>query len=96
MCKILYYFFKQRWSELDIPIVDDVYYEFTKSSEKFEDFGVLPQRYWHKNWRTVFTTHFSRKEKEYGKRGLDEQLERSLYISEDENQRDKISKGGVE
>ena len=39
----------------------------------------------------MFTTHFSRKEKEYDKRGLDEQLERNLNISEDENQRDKIS-----
>ena len=39
----------------------------------------------------MLTTHFSRKEKEYGKRGLDEQLEPNLNISEDENQRDKIS-----
>ena len=48
--------------------------------------------YYHKDIDTkMFTTHFSRKEKEYGKRGLDEQLERNLNISEDENQRDKIS-----
>ena len=39
----------------------------------------------------MFTTHFLREEKEYGKRGFDEQLEPNLNISEDENQRDKIS-----
>ena len=39
----------------------------------------------------MFTTHFSRKEKKYGKRSLDEQVEPNLNISEDENQRSKIS-----
>ena len=39
----------------------------------------------------MFTTHFSRKEKKYGKRSLDEQVEPNLNISEDENQRGKIS-----
>ena len=91
MCSIFYYFFKYRWSELDLTIVDDVYYEFTKSSERLENFGELPQRHCHKNCRTMFTTHFSRKEKKYGKRSLDEQVEPNLDISEDENQRGKIS-----
>ena len=36
-------------------------------------------------------THFSRKEKKYSKRSLDEQVELYLNISEDENRRDKIS-----
>ena len=75
MCSFLYYFFKYRWSELDIPIEDDVYYEFTKSFERLKNFGVLPQRYCHKNCRTMFTIHFSRKEKKYGKGSLDEQVE---------------------
>ena len=91
MCSILYYFFKYRWFELDIPIVDDVYYEFSKSFGRLENFGVLPQRYCHKNCRTIFTTHFSRKEKKYGKKSLDKQVEPNLDISEDENQRGKIS-----
>ena len=33
MCSIFYYFFKYTWSELDIPVADDIYYEFTKSTE---------------------------------------------------------------
>ena len=80
-----YYFFKYRWSELDIPIVHDVYYEFTKSSERLENFGVLPQSYCYKNCRTMFTTHFLLKEKKYGKRRLEEQVEPNLNISENEN-----------
>ena len=36
-------------------------------------------------------THFSRKEKKYSKRSLDEQVELYLNISEDENRRGKIS-----
>ena len=91
MCSILYYFFKYRWSELDIPIVDDVYYEFTKSFERLENFGVVPQRYCHKNCRKMFTTHFSRKKKKYGNKSLDEQIEPNLNISKDENQKDKIN-----
>ena len=91
MCSIFYYFFKYRWSELDIPIVHDVYHEFTKSSERLETFGVLPQSSCHENCRTMFTTHSSRKEKKYGKRSLDEQVEPNLNISEDENQRSEIS-----
>ena len=79
------------WSELDIPIVHDVYHEFTKSPERLENFGVLPQSCCHKNCRTTFTTYSSRKEKKYGKRSLDEQVEPKLNISEDENQRGKIS-----
>ena len=39
----------------------------------------------------MFTTHFSRKEKKYGKRSLNEQVEPNLNISEDENQRGQIS-----
>ena len=91
MCSIFYYFCKYRLSELDISIVDDAYYEFTKSSERLENFGVLPQRYYHKNCRAMFTTLFSQKEKKYGKRSLDEQVEPNLNISEDENQRGKES-----
>ena len=54
-------------------------------------FGVLLQSYCHKNCRTMSATHFSRKEKKYGKRSLDEQKEPYLNISEDENRRGKIS-----
>ena len=39
----------------------------------------------------MFTTHFSRKEKKYGKRSLDEQVEPNLNVFEDENQRGEIS-----
>ena len=39
----------------------------------------------------MFTTHFSQKEKKYGKRRLDEKVEPNLNISEDENQRGRIS-----
>ena len=39
----------------------------------------------------MFTTHFSRKGKKYGKKSLDEQVEPNLNISKDENQRGKIS-----
>ena len=39
----------------------------------------------------MFTIHFSRKEKKYGKRSLDKQVEPNLNISEDENQRGNIS-----
>ena len=83
MCSIFYYFFKYRWSELDVPIVHEVYYEFTKSFERLENFTVLPQIYCHKNCRTKFTTHILRKEKKYGKRSLHEQVEPDLNISED-------------
>ena len=34
----------------------------------------------------MFTTKLSRKEKKYGKKGLDEQEEPNLNISENENQ----------
>ena len=39
----------------------------------------------------MFTLHLSRKEKKYGKKNLDEQVESNLNISENENQRGKIS-----
>ena len=90
MCSILYYFFKYRWSELDIPVEDDVYYEFTKSFERLKNFEVLLQRYCHKNCRTMFTTHFLRKEKKYGKESFDKQLESNLNISENKHQGGKI------
>ena len=70
-------------------IVDDIYYEFTKSPERLR---VLPQSYWYKDCQT----HVSRKEKKYGKRSLDEQVEPNLNIFEDENQRGKISKSQQE
>ena len=37
----------------------------------------------------MFTTYFSRKEKNYGKNSLDEQIEPNLNIFEAENQRGK-------
>ena len=40
---------------------------------------------------TMFITHFSRKEKKYGKRSLGEQVEPNLNKSEEENQRGRIS-----
>ena len=39
----------------------------------------------------MFITHFSRKEKKYGKRSLGEQVEPNLNKSEEENQRGRIS-----
>ena len=61
------------------------------SANHLGNFGVLPQRYCHKNCRTIFTTHFSRKKKKYGKKSSEEQVEPNLNISEDENQKGKIS-----
>ena len=52
-------------------MVDDIYYEFTKSSGGLENFRALLQRYCHENYRTMFTTHFLRNEKKYGKTCLD-------------------------
>ena len=90
-CRVFFITFSNTGGELDVPMVHDAYYEFTKSSERLENFGVLPQNYCHKNCWTMFTTHFSRKEKKYGKRSLNEQVEPNLNISEDENQRGQIS-----
>ena len=62
--------------------VDDICYNFTKSSGKHDGFRALPQRYCCKNCQAMLTTHFSWKERKYGKKRLEEQVEPNLNISE--------------
>ena len=59
--------------------------------EDLKNFGVLPQRFYNKNRRTILTIQFWWKEKKYGKISVDKQVELNLNKSEDENQRGEIS-----
>ena len=77
MRSILYYFFKYRWSEVDILLVDNVYYEFTKLSGRLQYFGVLPQRYCHKSCRCLHHI-FQRKKISMIEKCLDKQVEHNL------------------
>ena len=67
-------FFKHRLSELDIPKVDNVYYEFTKSSGKLENFRVLLQSIATKISEQCLE-HIFHGKKKVRQKSLDEQVE---------------------
>ena len=67
-------FFKHRLSELDIPKVDNVYYEFTKSSGRLENFRVLLQSIATKISEQCLEDIFHGKKK-VRQKSLDEQVE---------------------
>ena len=87
LCVVFFY----RRSELDVPIVDDVYYEFTNHQE---DLKFL--EYYHKDIGPKISEHSLQHifhgKKEVWQKSLDKQVEPNLDISEYENQRGKISK----